>query len=423
MSQTIKALIFDCFGVFYVDPVFAYMRDPATTPAKAVTLHSLDEQAARGVLSKQDFVEQASVLLGITAEAAEQRFFQSKGRDERLVALVKQLRRHYKIGLLSNIGADMMGGFFSPAERADLFDAAILSGEVKMAKPDREIFELACQRLGVELSEAVMIDDMQSTCDMVRTYGMRSICYRDFAQLTEELRRMGILAKQNSSLKLNMNAATADDLAVIIWDYHHLHQPLEKCDAILALGSSDLRVGEYAAKLFLEGYADWLVVSGGLGKITKDRFNKPEAEVFADIAVRMGVPRDRIIIEPEATNTGQNITLTHKLLEGRGLRPASLIVVTKPYMERRTYATFQKQWPDTATKLIVSSPPIEYADYATEELPKELVINIMVGDLQRIKEYPKLGFQIEQDIPPNVWRAYEQLVAAGFDKALMKEAS
>ena len=190
----IKAIIFDCFGVFYVDPVFAYMRDPITSPEKAEALHNLDKQAARGVLDKQGFVEQASALLGITPEAAEQRFFQSKGRDERLVDLVQQLRQHYKIGLLSNIGADMMDGFFSPSERAELFDAAILSGEVKMAKPDREIFELACHRLGVKLNEAVMIDDQQSTCDIVKTYGMQSICYKDFDQMLSELR--GILEER-----------------------------------------------------------------------------------------------------------------------------------------------------------------------------------------------------------------------------------
>lgn len=188
----IKALIFDCFGVFYVDPVFAYMRDPATSPEKAKALHTLDKQAARGMLNRQDFVAQASAPLSITPEVTEQRFFQSKERDERLVALVKQVRPHYKIGLLSNIGADMMDGFFSAAEREELFDVAILSGEFKMAKPDKAIFELTCQRLCVELSEAIMIDDQQSTCDIVKTYGMRSICYKDPDQLLEELHNMDI---------------------------------------------------------------------------------------------------------------------------------------------------------------------------------------------------------------------------------------
>jgi uncharacterized SAM-binding protein YcdF (DUF218 family) len=214
---------------------------------------------------------------------------------------------------------------------------------------------------------------------------------------------------------------TTDDLAKIIWDYHHVNQPLEKCDVVFALGSSDLRVGEYAAQLLLDGYGDYLAISGGFGKFTKDRFYKPEAEIFADIAMKKGVPEGKIILETEAANTGQNITLMYQVLQERNLHSSSLLIVTKPYMERRTYATFKKQWPNETTKLIVTSPPIAYEDYFTDELPKDFVINVMVGDLQRVKEYPKLGFQIEQTIPDNVWLAYEQLVAKGLNKALMKK--
>lgn len=90
--------------------------------------------------------------------------------------------------MLSNIGGDMMDGFFTPKERQKLFDTVVLSGDVKMAKPDRAIFELTCQRLGVPMNEAVMIDDMQSTCDIVKTYGMQSVYYRDFEQCKNELR-------------------------------------------------------------------------------------------------------------------------------------------------------------------------------------------------------------------------------------------
>jgi HAD superfamily hydrolase (TIGR01549 family) len=183
----IKAIIFDCFGVFYGDPVFAYMRDSETPPEKAKALHSLDEQAARGTLGKNSFVTQAARLLHITEDESEQRFFHSNERNEQLVALVKELRGSYKIAMLSNIGGDMMDGFFLPEERRQLFDIAILSGDLKMAKPDRAIFEYTCERLGVGLDEVVMIDDMQTTCDIVKTFGMRSICYKNFEQCKAEL--------------------------------------------------------------------------------------------------------------------------------------------------------------------------------------------------------------------------------------------
>lgn len=183
----IKALIFDCFGVFYTDPVFAYMRDPATPPDKAEALHLLDKQAAVGELDKGGFVAQAARLLNISESDSEQRFFHSNERNEQLVEFIQQLRKNYRIAMLSNIGGDMMDGFFSAEERERLFDTVILSGDVKMAKPDRAIFELACERLDIELHEAVMIDDMQTTCDIVKTFGMSSVCYKNFGQFQTEL--------------------------------------------------------------------------------------------------------------------------------------------------------------------------------------------------------------------------------------------
>ncbi len=216
-----------------------------------------------------------------------------------------------------------------------------------------------------------------------------------------------------------MNTDT-DKPAKIIWDYLRLKQTVKKCDIIFALGSSDLRVAKRAAQLFLDGYGEYLVISGGLGRLSKDVFHKPEAEMFADVAIELGVPKEKILTETKASNTGQNITFTYDLLQKQDIRPASILIVTKPYMERRVYATFKKQWPGGATEIIVTSPDIQYEDYFTPELTKDLVLNTMVGDLQRIRYYPARGFQIPQDIPSDVWDAYELMVKAGYDKSLEK---
>ena len=132
------------------------------------------------------------------------------------------------------------------------------------------------------------------------------------------------------------------------------------------------------------------------------------------------VPEDRIIVEPNSANTGENVSFTYELLGKLGMTFSSFILVQKPYMERRTYATFKKQWPDTNVKIAVTSPIMSYEEFMDgSAINKDFVISVMVGDLQRIREYPKLGFQIEQDIPNEVWQAYENLVTAGFDKHLM----
>ena len=211
-------------------------------------------------------------------------------------------------------------------------------------------------------------------------------------------------------------------LAEKIWDYHLMKHTVAKADAILVLCSHDEKVAERGAQLFLEGRAPLIIFSGGHGAITKSLWSEPEAERFARIAMSLGVPRENILIEAHSTNTGENIAFTKKLLAEKGFNPRSFIIVQKPYMERRSYATFRKLWPEK--DLIVTSPQVSFQSYLEEYANRSLsvndVISIMVGDLQRIKLYPSRGFQIEQEIPPDVWESFELLVRAGYDKYLIQ---
>ncbi|KAM0331361.1 hypothetical protein ACHAQA_003033 [Verticillium albo-atrum] len=208
--------------------------------------------------------------------------------------------------------------------------------------------------------------------------------------------------------------------AQTVYDYHHMNMPLpaRPATAIFCLCSLDVRVAARAAQLLLDGRAPLLIFSGNTGALTAGRFTKPEAEVFADVARAMGVPEAAILVEPRATNTGENVRFTRALLEERGISIESFVLVQKPYMERRTYATFRKQWADETTEFTVTSPEMGFEEYPDEANPRGLVTSIMVGDLIRIREYPAKGFQIKQDIPGGVWEAGQRLIAAGYDKHL-----
>lgn len=197
-----------------------------------------------------------------------------------------------------------------------------------------------------------------------------------------------------------------------------MYQPLLSAECIMVLGSHDLRVAERAAELYLEGLAPLIVMSGGLGRLTKDLWKQTEADLFASRAIELGVPEEKILIENRSTNTGENIRFTRELLESKNLHPRNFILVQKPYMERRTYATFMKQWP--GKEFLVTSPQISFEDYPTDEIPLDRVINIMVGDLQRIIEYPARGFQIPQEVPDAVLQAYQYLIEAGYTKQLIR---
>jgi uncharacterized SAM-binding protein YcdF (DUF218 family) len=213
------------------------------------------------------------------------------------------------------------------------------------------------------------------------------------------------------------------ELAERLWHYHHMNHAPERSDAVLVLCSHDTAVAERGAALYLEGWVPLLVFSGGLGVITKSLWSQPEAELFAGIARRMGVPESDILVETRSTNTGENVQFTRKLLAERGVEPQSLILVQKPYMERRTYATFRNYWP--GPRVVVTSPQVSFGEYletySNRSLTEDDVVGIMVGDLQRVRVYPEKGFQIPQEIPADVWAAYEELVRAGYDKHLIRD--
>ncbi len=211
---------------------------------------------------------------------------------------------------------------------------------------------------------------------------------------------------------------SVDHYAKIVWDYLLLNQELSHADCILVFGSSDTSPAHRACDLYQQGYAPIIIFSGSHG--ANQTLLKPEAEIYADIARERGVPDEAVLIENKSRNTGENTSFSKKLIEDKKIPHRKIILVQKPYMERRTFATFKKQWPEP--EILVTSPQVSYEEYTTNPIyrPKEKTINRMVGDLIRISEYPKLGFQIEQEMPENVWQAGQELLKLGYDEYNLK---
>jgi uncharacterized SAM-binding protein YcdF (DUF218 family) len=215
-----------------------------------------------------------------------------------------------------------------------------------------------------------------------------------------------------------MDNRTDDQLAEILWDYNRLGMSLERADVIVVLCSHDIQVADRGAQIFNEGWAPFIVMSGGFGELTAKMFDRPEADLFADRAVSLGIPREKIWIENRSTNTGENVSFTRRLLIQSDQVIRKAIVVQKPYMERRAYATFKKVWPEP--EVIVTSPQTLFYEYKSAGFSREDLINIIVGDTQRIKLYPEKGFQIGQEMPDEVGRTCEELVKRGYSKRLIK---
>lgn len=186
----IKALLFDCFGVLTDDGWLAFLRQYGGGPNDE-HLHYLNRQADLAQMSNNEFLSQVSHLTGVTVAEARRVINTPHHVNEDLVVLIKALKKHYKIGMISNVGSGHLSDILSE-DVLSLFDQITLSYQVGSLKPEPEIYEYALNALDVSAPEAIFIDDRQYNCDGAEAVGMKSIWYQDVTQLTKALQTLGI---------------------------------------------------------------------------------------------------------------------------------------------------------------------------------------------------------------------------------------
>ncbi|MGW4245506.1 YdcF family protein [Nocardia sp. NPDC004722] len=207
----------------------------------------------------------------------------------------------------------------------------------------------------------------------------------------------------------------------ILWDYNQLHHEPRPVDVGIGLGGHDFGVATYTADLYHSGTFPLIVFTGANAPTTVDLFPRGEAVHFRERAIELGVPAEAILVEPNATNTGDNIDFTRTLLIEHGYLDSvkSVMLISRPYQQRRSYAICKKRWPEV--EVVCGSLPLTLDDYVASIGDVDRVMNMLVGDTQRIWVYPAKGWAIEQDVPDDVRAAYSRLVDAGFTRRLLPE--
>ena len=196
--------------------------------------------------------------------------------------------------------------------------------------------------------------------------------------------------------------------ARILWDFHCVYDALQRSDVIIGLGSYDIRVAIRCAQLLQDGLADRIIFTGASGNWTRDLFPNGEAEAFKQRATEDGVPESAILLEPRATNIGENIRFSAELVP----TAKQVIFVTKPQTQLRCKATAQQQWSGVTALVTAPETPCDAQPLAHHD--EHALICEMVGDFQRMNDYARLGFQTEVEVAGHVRRAFETLVSAGF---------
>ncbi|MBU1923462.1 MAG: YdcF family protein, partial [Candidatus Omnitrophica bacterium] len=171
---------------------------------------------------------------------------------------------------------------------------------------------------------------------------------------------------------------------------------LASADAMIVFGHYDLRIPEEAA--MYADFADTIVTVGNVGVYSEHIFNEPEAIKFKKIMVELGVPEDKIITEPDSTNTLENLNNTFAIFKKKGITPKKIILMANPLHQTRAIATARRYYPD-----------VEYIPYAAytldiETMSEDKLIEMLCFGLREIRQlthYDKENWisltQVERD--------------------------
>ncbi|MEV2262307.1 YdcF family protein [Streptomyces anulatus] len=203
----------------------------------------------------------------------------------------------------------------------------------------------------------------------------------------------------------------------VLWDYHQMGHALRPCSVGIGLGSHDLGVADAAVAAYHKGVVPLLLFTGASSPTTRERMPRGEAVHYRERALELGVPSSAVLVEPKARNTGENIRFSKAVLEEARVEVSSVLLISKPYEERRAYATARKLWPEV--EIVSASSPMSLSQYVDSIGDDRLVIDMLVGALQRLLIYPAQGFMIHEPVPDDVLEAYERLCLAGFTSRLI----
>jgi putative hydrolase of the HAD superfamily len=150
---------------------------------------SLLRQLERGELTVQQFEPKFGAVLGIErTEGMVERLFAGIVPDERMIDAVRRTRAAgIPTGLISNSWGRTT---YDEQLIEELFDAAVISGDVGLHKPEPEIFRLGAERIGVAPEECVFVDDLRENCEGAEAVGMTAILHRGADSTLPELERL-----------------------------------------------------------------------------------------------------------------------------------------------------------------------------------------------------------------------------------------
>lgn len=189
-APPIKAVIFDCFGVLTTDGWLAF-RDAHFEAGtnEFEEARALNVRADKGLIGYGEFIQGIAQLADLSADETRREIEENVANQRLFTFIQDKIRPRYKIGMLSNAGANWLGELFRDWQ-VGLFDEIALSYQIGTAKPDSQAYIQIASQLGVLPEECVFVDDQSQYVEAARTQGMTGVVFTDTTECMYELRRI-----------------------------------------------------------------------------------------------------------------------------------------------------------------------------------------------------------------------------------------
>ena len=198
--MAIRAVVFDIGGVLEITPQTGWVEK------WEVHLHlkpgELDERlmdvwkdGSSGKISEEEVAQSVGEIMGMDQGQVEalmaDLWEEYLGElNVELAAYFASLRPSYQTAILSNSFVGARGKEQERYQFAEMCDLIIYSHEEGIAKPDRRIYELTCERLGVQPAEMIFLDDHQRPVTAARELGIHAILFQNTAQAIADVQAM-----------------------------------------------------------------------------------------------------------------------------------------------------------------------------------------------------------------------------------------
>ena len=203
-NKSIKVIFFDIGGVLlriHPEKMIDKISSITDIPFDIVE-NSFPEEAhdayERGQMTDHDWYQSCKNSLPDRNSLTENQFWAAwsmlLGDETDVVDILIRLKRSFKIWLLSNTNSrhiknEVEGNYVFP----NLVNGAVYSYDVGYRKPEKKIYQLACETAKVDPESCVFIDDLKDNIIGAKRAGLNGIHYRNTNDLLNELKRYNII--------------------------------------------------------------------------------------------------------------------------------------------------------------------------------------------------------------------------------------